>query len=72
MLRPDQLMSCNLLAAAYGHLGLPEEARPALEVMERLSPKRYMERLHAIVPPALVERYLDGWRKAGWKGDEQG
>jgi hypothetical protein len=34
--------------------------------MFELAPDFSLETLRIHVPPAVVERYLEGWRKAGW------
>jgi adenylate cyclase len=65
--RPDQPGAYRVLAASYGHLGRTEEARAALETMRELAPDFSFETLRLHVPDAVVERYLEGWRKAGWK-----
>jgi adenylate cyclase len=65
--RSDQPGVQRLLAASYGHLGRSEEARAALDVLLRLEPDFSTEHLRVFLPPGLVEGYLDGLRKAGWK-----
>jgi adenylate cyclase len=65
--RPHQPGAYRVLAASYGHLGRTEEARAALDTMRELAPDFSLELLRIHVPPAVVERYLEGWRKAGWK-----
>jgi adenylate cyclase len=64
-LQPNHSMPWGLVAAAYGHLGQKEEAQAALDARERLHVTE--EHLRIIMPPAILQRYLDGWRKAGWK-----
>jgi adenylate cyclase len=66
-LRPDQPHAYRLLAASYGHLGRNEEALSALNAMHQLQPGFSVEHLRLLNRPALVDRLLDGWRKAGWK-----
>jgi TolB-like protein/cytochrome c-type biogenesis protein CcmH/NrfG len=66
-LKPDQPGVYRLLAASYGHLGQTEEARRALDVLLRLMPDFSSAHLRFFLPPAIVERYLDGLRKAGWE-----
>jgi adenylate cyclase len=66
--RPDQPGVYRVLAASYGHLGRIEEARAALAGMNELAPDFSLEALRVHVPSAVVERYLEGWRKAGWTG----
>jgi Flp pilus assembly protein TadD len=67
-LRSGQPGVYRLLAACYGHLGRSPEATGALEAMLRLTPDFSEENLRAFLPPAVAEHYLDGLRKAGWKG----
>jgi len=66
-LRSDQPHAYRLLAASYGHLGRSEEALSALNTMYELQPGFTVEHLRVLNRPALVERLLDGWRKAGWQ-----
>jgi adenylate cyclase len=66
--RPDQPGVYRVLAASYGHLGRIEEARAALAGMNERAPDFSLEALRVHVPSAVVERYLEGWRKAGWTG----
>jgi TolB-like protein/cytochrome c-type biogenesis protein CcmH/NrfG len=68
-LHADQPHAYRVSAACYGHLGQVDRAREALERMRELSPNFSLERLRLSNSPALVERYLEGWRKAGWKED---
>ena len=65
--RPDQPGVYRVLAASYGHLGRSDEARAALDAMRALAPDYSLETLRIHVPAAVVDRYLEGWRKAGWK-----
>jgi adenylate cyclase len=66
-LRSDQPQTLRLIAACCGHLGRAEEALEALDKMLKLTPDFSVEALRVYGPPALVEGYLEGWRKAGWK-----
>ena len=66
-LKPDQPGVYRLLAASYGHLGQIEEARRALDALLRLMPDFSTAHLRFFLPPAIVERYLDGLQKGGWK-----
>ncbi len=66
-LRPDQPGVYRLLAASLGHLDRPEEARVALNELLRLLPGFSIAHLSFFLPPAIVELYLDGLRRAGWK-----
>ncbi|MET0154477.1 MAG: tetratricopeptide repeat protein, partial [Candidatus Binatia bacterium] len=68
-LHADQPHAYRLLAACHGHLGQVDPAREALEKMRELSPNFSLESLRLSNSPALVERYVEGWRKAGWEGD---
>jgi adenylate cyclase len=65
--RPDQPGAYRVIAASHGHLGRTEEARAALDRMFELAPDFSLETLRIHIPDAVVERYLDGWRKAGWE-----
>ena len=66
-LRSGQPGAYRLLAASYGYLGRSEEAKSALDAMLRLTGDFSAEHLRAFLPPAVVEHYLEGLRKAGWK-----
>jgi Flp pilus assembly protein TadD len=66
-IRSHQPHAYRLLAASYGHMGENEKARSALDAVYRLQPNFSVEALRVLNRPALVERLLDGWRKAGWK-----
>ncbi len=68
-LRSDQPHAYRVLAACYGQLGQIEAARAALERMYQLSPNFSVANLRLSNSEPLVERYLEGWRKAGWAGD---
>ena len=65
--RSEQPGAHRLLAASYGHLGRTGEARAALDALLRLAPDLSAAQLRVFLPPALVERYVEGLRKAGWK-----
>jgi adenylate cyclase len=65
--KSDQPGAYRLLAASCGHLGRNEEARAALDELLRLAPDLSTEQLRVFLPPAIVERYVEGLRKAGWK-----
>ncbi len=65
-LRPDQPNVYRILAAALGHLGRAAEAREALAKMRRVAPHFSFETFRRWNSQALVERCLDGWRRAGW------
>lgn len=65
-LRADQPHVYRVLAAAYGYLGRSAEALEALEKMHRVAPHFTVEAFKRANSPALVERCLEGWRRAGW------
>jgi adenylate cyclase len=65
--RSEQPGAYRLLAASYGHLGRTEEAKAALDALLRLAPDLSTARLRVFLPSAIVERYVEGLRKAGWK-----
>jgi adenylate cyclase len=66
--RPGQPGAQRLLAASYGHLGRADEARHALDELLRLAPDLSAAQLRVFLPPAIVDRYVEGLRKAGWQG----
>jgi adenylate cyclase len=65
--KPEQPGAYRLLAASYGHLGRTEEAKAALDALLRLAPDLSTAQLRVFLPSAIVERYVEGLRKAGWK-----
>ena len=65
-LHGDQPAVLRTLAAAYGHLGRKAEALDALDKMYRLVPQFTLESFRRVNSAALVERCLEGWRRAGW------
>lgn len=65
-LRPDQPNVLRVLAAAYGYLGRNPEAIATLEKMRRLAPRFTLAGFRRVNSAALVERCLEGWRRAGW------
>ncbi len=66
-LRADQPHVYRVLAAAYGHLGRDAEALDALEKMRRLAPRFTLEDFRRSASERLVDRCVEGWRKAGWR-----
>jgi tetratricopeptide (TPR) repeat protein len=68
-LRADQPHVYRVLAACHGHLGHAAEAHAALDTMRQLAPQFSIDKLRLSNSPALVDRYLEGWRKAGWSPD---
>ncbi len=61
--------SYRVIAAASGYLGKTVEAREAFEQMLSLAPDLTEEHLRSFLPDGLVDKYVEGMRKAGWKGD---
>ena len=66
-LRADQPNPYRIVAAACGHLGRDAEALEALANMQRASPHFSLAQFRRANSRALVERCLEGWRRAGWK-----
>jgi adenylate cyclase len=66
-LRVDQPHVYRIIAAACGHLGRGAEALDALAKMQRLTPHFSVEAFRRSNSAALVDRCLEGWRRAGWK-----
>jgi adenylate cyclase len=66
-LRADQPHVYRIIAAACGHLGRNAEALEALEKMRRLAPHFSVESFRRANSASLVERCLEGWRRAGWQ-----
>jgi adenylate cyclase len=65
---PNTDASRVLLAAAYGHLGLPEQARSRWEEAFRVNPAYSLEHRRRILPykdPDEFDRIVEGLRKAG-------
>ena len=60
-------MSRALLAAIYGHLGRPDEAR-AVEELLQINPNYSIEHRRKVLPsriPADFDPFVDGLQKAG-------
>ncbi len=66
-LRSDQPHVYRVLAAAYGYLGRSGEALAALDKMRQVAPQFTLDAFKRANSPALVERCLEGWRRAGWR-----
>jgi len=69
-INPNYLLCYVHLASMYGELSREEEARVATTEIRRLSPHFSIAALRPRLPykdPAVVERILDGLRKAGLK-----
>ena len=65
---PETDSSRALLAAAYGQMGLVEEAREAWRELMRVNPAYSLEHRRKVLPyknPADFERIVEGLRKAG-------
>ena len=65
---PVNFYTHAVTAAAYGQLGMREEARKALQELLAIRPdfaKTAREEFGRWLDPALVEHNLDGLRKAG-------
>jgi TolB-like protein len=67
-LRPSFQGSRRLLCASLAHAGRVDEARSLLETIRREQPQLSLAWIRANVPyqtPELMERFLEGFRKAG-------
>jgi adenylate cyclase len=65
---PDTDASRALLAAAYGQMGLIEEARETWRGLMQVNPKYSIEQRRKVLPyknPDDFERFVEGLRKAG-------
>ncbi len=65
---PETDASRALLAAAYGQMGLVEEAREAWRELMRVNPDYSLEHRRKVLPyknPDDFERFVEGLRKAG-------
>lgn len=69
-LRSGQVMLVRLRSVALGHLGRVDEARDAIAEMLRMSPGFRPESLRLLLPDAIFDRYVEGWRRAGWETAE--
>ncbi len=58
----------RILAASHGYLGNADEGQEAIAALFRLEPGFDPAEPAFGDTPALVERYLEGWRRAGWNG----
>ena len=68
---PETDASRALLAAAYGQLGLVEEAREAWRELMRVNPEYSIEHRRKVLPyknPEDFELFVEGLRKAGLPG----
>lgn len=68
-LRADQAHVYRVLAASYGWLGRSADALEALAKMRRLAPQFTVDAFRRANSPALAERCIEGWRRAGWRED---
>ena len=64
----NSLPACSLIAAASSLLGRDPEARHAVGQLKRLAPRLSEENLRSFLGGALLDRYLEGLRGAGWAG----
>jgi len=67
-LKADQPGAWRVVAAASSLLGRDEEARHAVGQLNRLAPRLSEENLRSYLGGALLDRYLEGLRRAGWGG----
>jgi adenylate cyclase len=67
VLHRENAFAQGLVAAAAAHLGREGEAAAALAALLALEPDHQPERLRFFHPGALVDRYADGLRKAGFR-----
>ncbi len=68
---PETDASRALLAAAYGQMGMVEEAREAWRGLMRVNPDYSLEHRRKVLPyknPDDFERFVEGLRKAGLPG----
>ena len=68
---PETDASRALLAAAYGQMGMVEEAREAWRELMRVNPEYSIEQRRKVLPyknPDDFERFVEGLRKAGLPG----
>ncbi len=67
-LRPDQPGAYRLLAASLGWLGDEASARNAVTRLDELFPGLTAEHLEGFLPAGIASQYVEGLRRAGWKG----
>ena len=66
-LRRDPMVY-RILAASYGFLGRNREGLDTIRAIFDLAPKFAPGGSSLSDPSSLVDRYLEGWRRAGWSG----
>ncbi|MGD8978122.1 MAG: adenylate/guanylate cyclase domain-containing protein [Gammaproteobacteria bacterium] len=66
-IQAEQPGAFRILAAANGYLGRTVDARAALDQMLKLAPDLSEDHLRNFMPDDIVDRYVEGLRKAGWK-----
>lgn len=67
-MQAEQPGACRILAAANGYLGRIVDARAALDRLLKIGPAPTDEHLRSFLPDRIVDKYIEGLRKAGWKG----
>jgi adenylate cyclase len=70
-LRPSYAWGHLALASDYANLGQLDEARAALQEALRRQPGLSVQlarKAYSFTDPEVMDRYLDGLRKAGWEG----
>jgi predicted Zn-dependent protease len=66
-LQPSNPLGHRLLASSCGYLGRHREALAAMQENRRLVPDFSEERYRRLTGPAMAEREIGGWKKAGWR-----
>ena len=68
-LQPGQPGAWRVIAAASGYRGRIVEARAACEKMMELAPDLSEAHLRTFMPDPMVDRYVEGLRRAGWSSE---
>jgi adenylate cyclase len=66
-LQPKHPLGHRLRASSCGYLGKREEALAAMAENQRLVPGFNEARYRRLTYPAMAEREIEGWKKAGWE-----
>ena len=69
-IQAEQPGAYRVIAAASGYLGRIVEARAAFDHMLRIAPDLTEEHLRSFLPDHLVDKYVEGLHRAGWKGGD--